>query len=83
MSVSGAPYTNEYMIVAHFVPAPPPLNPNMPRALPKMWLVKEFVDSSFSLKFFADERARQKEREAKKEQDERAAAMARGRPGGW
>jgi len=66
-SASGSPYANEYTIIIHFVPAPASEGPN---ALPKMRLVKEFVDSAFSIKFFTEERAKAKLREAK-EQEER------------
>ncbi|KDR75483.1 hypothetical protein GALMADRAFT_247920 [Galerina marginata CBS 339.88] len=65
-SASGAPYTNEYMIVVHFVPAPPPAGAS---ALPKMRFVKEFVDSASSVKFFTEERAKAKAREAKEKEE--------------
>jgi len=65
-SASGAPYINEYMIIVHFVPAPPPAGPS---ALPKMRYVKEFVDSASSIKFFTEERAKAKVREAKEKEE--------------
>lgn len=52
-SATGTPYANEYMIIIHFVP---------PReggdGLPKMSVVKEFVDSGTAVKFFTEERAK-------------------------
>ncbi|PPQ85833.1 hypothetical protein CVT25_003464 [Psilocybe cyanescens] len=60
VSVSGVPYANEHVLIVHFVPPPVSAGPN---ALPKMRLVKEYVDSSFSLTFFAQERAKAKERQ--------------------
>jgi len=59
---SGEPYSNEIIQVVHFVPASESIDP---RTLPKMRLVKEFVDSLFSRKFFTEERAKAKEKEAK------------------
>jgi len=61
-SASGSPYANEYMIIIHFIPLPSSAGPHV---LPKMRLVKEFVDSAVSVKFFAEERAKAKLREAK------------------
>ncbi|PPR06862.1 hypothetical protein CVT26_003986 [Gymnopilus dilepis] len=59
-SASGVPYANEYTIIVHFVPVAPGS-----QALPKMRFVKEFVDSAFSAKFFAEERAKAKLREGR------------------
>ncbi|KAH9485738.1 hypothetical protein JR316_0002653 [Psilocybe cubensis] len=60
VSVSGVPYANEHVLVIHYAPVSESAGPD---ALPKMRLVKEYVDSSFSLTFFAQERAKAKERQ--------------------
>ena len=49
-SVTGTPYTNEYILIIHFVPAE-----NGRGELPKMSIMKEFVDSRHTLKFFTEE----------------------------
>ncbi|PPR07094.1 hypothetical protein CVT24_010915 [Panaeolus cyanescens] len=51
-SVNGTPYSQEYALIIHFAPQ---VDANI---LPKMTLVKEFVDSAFSIKFFSEERAK-------------------------
>ncbi|KAF8070379.1 hypothetical protein FPV67DRAFT_1668238 [Lyophyllum atratum] len=52
-SATGSPYTNEYMLIIHFTPPAEGSD-----GLPKMSLVKEFVDSGTVLKFFTEERAK-------------------------
>ncbi|KAG5652914.1 hypothetical protein H0H81_003114 [Sphagnurus paluster] len=52
-SVFGTPYANEYMISLHFVPPKEGGD-----GLPKISVVKEFVDSAFSGKFFSEEFAK-------------------------
>ncbi|KAG5636669.1 hypothetical protein H0H81_007231 [Sphagnurus paluster] len=52
-SVTGAPYANEYVIFLYFVPPKEGGD-----GLPKISMVKEFVDSARSVKFFTEERAR-------------------------
>lgn len=52
-SATGTPYVNEYMLIIHFVPPKEGGD-----GLPKMSLVKEFVDSATAVKFFTDERAK-------------------------
>ncbi|KAF8161482.1 hypothetical protein B0H34DRAFT_643043, partial [Crassisporium funariophilum] len=59
-SITGAPYANEYTYIVQFVPPPPNQGG---KALPKMRFVKEFVDSSATVKFFTEERAKAKARE--------------------
>lgn len=73
-SWSGTPYTNEYVMIVHFNPAPPssttpastsPSEMISPYAtstsnLPKIRYLKEFVDSSVSLDFFREESERRK-----------------------
>jgi len=49
---SGAPYANEIIMIIHFVPPKEGED-----GLPKMALVKEFVDSTLVTKFFKEERA--------------------------
>lgn len=60
-SIAGAPYANEYTMIIHFTPAPISLTPGEDPPLPKMMLVKEYVDSAASQKFFIEERAKMKE----------------------
>ncbi|KAF5322021.1 hypothetical protein D9619_002121 [Psilocybe cf. subviscida] len=61
VSARGTPYTNEYSFFIHYVPLPADVDPCSPLAegeeLPKMALVKEFLDSGFSASFFAGEGA--------------------------
>ncbi|KAG5636051.1 hypothetical protein H0H81_009247 [Sphagnurus paluster] len=52
-SIFGAPYVNEYMVFLHFVPPKEGGD-----GLPKISMVKEFVDSSVMNKFFPEERAK-------------------------
>ncbi|KAF9555051.1 hypothetical protein CPC08DRAFT_696004 [Agrocybe pediades] len=59
-SCTGAPYANEYNLIAHFATVAPDSG-----ALPKIIQVKEFVDSAYGLKFFPEERARMQERDKK------------------
>ncbi|KAF9555060.1 hypothetical protein CPC08DRAFT_712369 [Agrocybe pediades] len=66
-SCTGAPYENEYNLMAHFAPASPDSD-----ILPKIIQVKEFVDSGYALKFFQDEKARMQERERDKRLKEEA-----------
>ena len=49
-TVNGTPFTNEYMVIIHFVPAK-----GGRFELPKMSLAKHFVDSDITLKFFAEQ----------------------------
>ncbi|KAF9047699.1 hypothetical protein BJ165DRAFT_1315924, partial [Panaeolus papilionaceus] len=51
-SVNGTPYIQEYALLIHYAPQ------TDPNVLPKMTMVKEYVDSAFSIKFFAEERAK-------------------------
>ncbi|KAF5320887.1 hypothetical protein D9619_002117 [Psilocybe cf. subviscida] len=59
VSARGTPYANEYSLFIHYVPLPAGIDPYSPlgegEQLPKMKLVKEFVDSQFSASFFAKE----------------------------
>ncbi|KAF5322022.1 hypothetical protein D9619_002120 [Psilocybe cf. subviscida] len=59
VSARGTPYTNEYSLFIHYVPLPAGVDPYSPLAegeeLPKMALVKEFVDSGYTSAFFAGE----------------------------
>lgn len=61
LSARGTPYANEYSLFIHYVPLPAGVDPFAPLAegenLPKMALVKEFVDSGLSSSFFAGEGA--------------------------
>jgi len=52
-TATGTPFANEYMLIIHFVPAK-----NGSGELPKMSIIKEFVDSGYTLKFFPEERAK-------------------------
>jgi len=60
-SLAGVPLLNELTFMIHFVPPPQHSGPN---ALPRMRFVKEFVDSEANLKFYKEERAKAKLREA-------------------
>ncbi|KAF6761043.1 hypothetical protein DFP72DRAFT_879911 [Ephemerocybe angulata] len=53
-SLSGTPYRNEYVLMIHFTP------PVEAGGLPRMRYLKEFVDSGFSMRFFKEERERQR-----------------------
>ena len=50
--MNGTPYTNEYMLIAHFVPAE-----NGRGEVSRISSIKQFVDSGYTLKFFAEEGA--------------------------
>ncbi|KAF8589497.1 hypothetical protein K439DRAFT_1253540, partial [Ramaria rubella] len=52
-STTGYPYANEYNLILHLV--------SQGEGLPKISMIKEFVDSKFAVEFFVGERKRQAE----------------------
>ncbi|TFK45090.1 hypothetical protein BDQ12DRAFT_674104 [Crucibulum laeve] len=59
-STLGTPYNNEYILILHFT-SPPTVTPSSEASgewTPKIKLVKEFVDSAVSIKFFTEDRAK-------------------------
>ena len=52
-SVKGTVFNGEYILIFHFMPKLPTDDVD---ALPKICLVKEFIDSAASAKFYSDER---------------------------
>lgn len=53
-SVKGTVFSGEYILIFHFMPKLPTDDVD---ALPKICLVKEFIDSAASAKFYIDEKA--------------------------
>ena len=74
-TISDAPYLHEYVLIVSFVPPPPSASSD---ALPKMRFVKEFVDSTFSYKFFKEERSKAKLREEEQQRLNLRREYARG-----
>lgn len=58
LSARGTPYNNEYSLFIHYVPLPAGIDPYSPPAegegLPKMVLVREFVDSGTTSFYVAE-----------------------------
>lgn len=52
-SVKGTPLNNEYVLIFHFVPRSAQDDAD---ALPKICMVKEFIDSAASSRFYLDEK---------------------------
>ncbi|KAF9524986.1 hypothetical protein CPB83DRAFT_819287 [Crepidotus variabilis] len=67
-SICGTPYSNELVLIFHYVPAPSDVGPD---ALPRVHYAKEFVDSATITKFYSEERVKMIKMEVAKQKSQR------------